>query len=155
LGSSNQASSATDATDAAAGWYWQFNRKQGYKVGPAPAWTITSINESSDWLAANDPCTIELGTGWRIPTQTEWTNADANGSWASYIDAYNSVLKLHIAGILNTNNGQMTDRATVGLYWSSSQNVSTVGSLLFFNSGSSYLGTNSKACGHSLRCLRD
>ena len=66
LGASQQ---ATSATDAAAGWYWQFNRKQGYKVVPTPAWTITSISETSDWLPAQDPCSIELGTGWRIPIQ--------------------------------------------------------------------------------------
>ncbi len=31
LGSDRQANSATDDSEAAAGWYWQFNRKQGYK----------------------------------------------------------------------------------------------------------------------------
>src|SRR4030042_3548467 len=31
LGADNQAGSATDDTEASAGWYWQFNRKQGYK----------------------------------------------------------------------------------------------------------------------------
>jgi len=42
--------SATDNTDAAAGWYWQFNRKQGYKTGPTPTWTITSITEPATGL---------------------------------------------------------------------------------------------------------
>ena len=30
LGAINQASSATDATDAAAGWYWEWDTQQGY-----------------------------------------------------------------------------------------------------------------------------
>ena len=155
LGSTNQASSATDNTDAAAGWYWQFNRKQGYKDGTTPAWTITSINESSDWLAANDPCTIELGTGWRIPTQTEWTNADANGPWANYTDTYNSVLKLHAAGYLYYTGGLLDGRGAIGYYWSSSQSSSADGWDLNFDSGDSYLNYGFKAYGFSVRCLRD
>ena len=31
LGSTNQATSETDASEAAAGWYWKFNKKKGYK----------------------------------------------------------------------------------------------------------------------------
>ena len=155
LGSTNQASSKTDNTDAAAGWYWQFNRKQGYKVGPTPAWTITSITETSDWLAANDPCTIELGAGWRIPTYTEWFNADANGPWANYTDTYNSVLKLHAAGYLGLTNGLLLGRGTSGLYWSSSQYSSTNGWFLLFDSVNSYMYSFSKAYGFSVRCLRD
>lgn len=125
LGATDQASSATDATEASAGWYWQFNRKQGYKVGPSPSWTITSISESSDWTSANDPCTIELGTGWRIPTKTEWTNADAG--WSSYTDTYNSVLKLHAAGYLSDSDGSLGSRGSYGSYWSSTQYSSTTG----------------------------
>ena len=153
LGADNQASSATDATDASAGWYWQFNRKQGYKVGPTPAWTITSISETSDWTAANDPCTIELGTGWRIPTNTEWTNAD--GAWANYDDTYNSVLKLHAAGYLYNSDGSLDTRGTSGVYWSSTHNVAANGWVLSFVSSNSIMSQGNKAYGFSLRCLRD
>ncbi|MCX6304308.1 MAG: hypothetical protein NT040_05025 [Bacteroidetes bacterium] len=31
LGADHQADSVNDATEASAGWYWQFNHKQGYK----------------------------------------------------------------------------------------------------------------------------
>ncbi len=31
LGADHQATAINDATEASAGWYWQFNRKQGYK----------------------------------------------------------------------------------------------------------------------------
>ena len=83
LGADHQATAVNDATEASAGWYWQFNRMQGYKHDgttrtPNTTW-ITSINENLDWQAANDPCALELGNGWRIPTYTEWTNVDA--SW--------------------------------------------------------------------------
>jgi hypothetical protein len=154
LGADNQAASATDATDAAAGWYWQFNRKQGYMVGPTPAWTITMIYEDSDWLAANDPCTIELGTGWRIPTKTEWENADA--AWNNYTDTYNSVLKLHAAGALYDISASLFVRGTNGFYWSGTQLSSGIGWYLYFDSGNSLMyDYYLKPYGFSVRCLRD
>jgi hypothetical protein len=106
LGASQQATAIDDATEASAGWYWQFIRKQGYKHDgttrtPNSTW-ITPINEKLDWQVANDPCAIEFGSGWRIPTQTEWTNVDASGSWTNKNGPWNSALKLHAAGFLNT-----------------------------------------------------
>ena len=155
LGSTNQASSANNLTDASAGWYWQFNRKRGYADGPTPAWTITSIEENSDWLAAQDPCTIELGALWRIPTETEWTNAEANGAWNNYTDTYNSVLKLHATGYMNFFTGLLISPSTNGYYWSSSQNSNTSCRILSIGSGHSYMANDDKAYGFSVRCLRD
>ena len=133
LGADQQATSATDASDASAGWYWQFNRKQGYKVNPLyPSWTITSINETFDWVHAQDPCTIELGTGWRIPTNTEWTNADATGGWDNYYDTYASVLKLHAAGALHCSTGTQGTLGSYGFYWSSTRYNPTNGGTLIF-----------------------
>ncbi len=83
LGATQQANTVSDATEASAGWYWQFNRKQGYQntggTSVTPSWTITSISETSDWLTVYDPCNIELGSAWRIPTYTEWYNVDNTG----------------------------------------------------------------------------
>jgi uncharacterized protein (TIGR02145 family) len=159
LGADNQASSATDATEAAAGWYWQFNRKQGYKHDgttrtPAITW-ITSIDEASSWTAADDPCTILLGTGWRIPTQTEWTNADNNQVWNSYIGTYSSVLKIHAAGYLTSNSGGLIPRGSDGIYWSSMQYSNTFGWYLTFSTSHSGMAADNKAFGFSVRCLRD
>ena len=153
LGATTQAASATDASNAAAGWYWQFNRMQGYAVGSTPAWGSKNINETSDWLPANDPCTLELGTGWRIPTQTEWTIVSTG--WITYTDAYVSVLKLHAAGYLTNTFGALTSSGTNGYYWSSAQDGKTDGWRLGFASGASTMGNSSKASGYSLRCLRD
>jgi uncharacterized protein (TIGR02145 family) len=158
LGATQQATSATDAADASAGWYWQFNRKQGYVYTssriPATTW-ITSIDEDSQWLPANDPCTLLLGTGWRIPTSAEWTSADSTGSWNNYNDTFNSVLKLHAAGYLNYSSGALNYRGTYGYYWSSTQLSSTTGSSLNFGSSYSGMSYSTKAYGFSLRCIKD
>ena len=114
LGAINQASSATDNTDAAAGWYWEWDIQQGYdNPGPNGSTTLTpstwddTYGTDTSWVTANDPCNLLLGSGWRIPTYTEWNNANSNGGWnsgggAGYTNTYASVLKLHAAGYLTT-----------------------------------------------------
>ncbi|MCX6234147.1 MAG: C10 family peptidase [Bacteroidetes bacterium] len=159
LGANQQATAVNDATEASAGWYWQFNRKQGYKHDgtnrtPNNVW-ITPINENLDWQAANDPCTLELGSEWRIPTSTEWTNVDASGNWADWNDPWNSGLKLHAAGALHYIDGSPAGRGWNGFYWSSAQGYDNYGECLVFQSGGSYIVNNHKAFGFSLRCLKD
>jgi len=159
LGASHQATAVDDATEASAGWYWQFNRKQGYMHNGTtviPSWTITSINENSNWLAANDPCTIELGSNWRLPTQTEWTNVDASGGWTDWSGPWNSGLKLHAAGFLFPESGFLGSRGAIGVYWSNSQYNNSNGYYLAFADGncSVYQGYP-KATGSAIRCLRE
>jgi hypothetical protein len=164
LGADHQAISATDDTEASAGWYWQFNRKQGYKhdgTTLTPSWTITDIDEDSDWTAANDPCTIELGAGWRLPTLTEWNNAVTNGAWEDGLDAaYVSVLRLHAAGSLDSYDGTLYGREEYGYgrYWSSTQGEdgSEYGSdLHIYENDTSHICEIEKAAGDSVRCLQD
>lgn len=131
LGADRQATSATDAAEASAGWYWQFNKKQGFKHDgttrtPNATW-ISYINENSDWLPANDPCTLLLGSGWRLPTITEWETADTTGGWDNYNETFATVLKLHAAGSLNNSTGSLNYRGSNGYYWSSSQLDSGIG----------------------------
>ena len=156
LGSALQATGVSDATEASAGWYFQFNCKQGYQYIssriPATTW-ISSISESSNWTTANDPCTIELGTGWRIPTNTEWTNVDA--SWTNWNGPFGSALKLHAAGLLSNSDGSLGSRSSYGYYWSSVQGNDTYSWYLVFSSSSSNMGFSDKAFGFSARCVRD
>jgi hypothetical protein len=158
LGSDHQAAAKDDSTEASAGWYWQFNRKQGFKhdgTNVTPSWTITSINENSDWLTANDPCNLELGSPWRLPTETEWTNVYHSGGWTNWYGPWVSGLKLHVAGYLQLSNGSLSYRGSTGDYWSSTHIVSWGGGALGISSGNSSFYSGSKAYGFSVRCLRD
>jgi len=176
LGADNEAVSAVDATDASAGWYWQFNRLQGYKaVGasyiPKPTgvpW-LTSSNESLDWSATNDPCQRLLGSGWRMPTNTEWTAVDADPQyWSNYNQAYSSELKLHAAGFIV--GGALVNRAVQGTFWSTTQSSGYgyynggysygyfyTGRFLSITSTTSAMSEVEKVAGYafSVRCLRD
>jgi len=148
LGSTAQATSVTDLNTAAAGWYWQFNRKQAYKITassrtPGTSW-VSSYSVSSNWTSANDPCTLLLGDGWRLPTSTEWLNAPDFVS-----------LKLHRAGQLYDSNGSLQNNGNYGYYWTSTQNNSGTADGFRF-SGSSVSGVvYSKSYGNSVRCLKD
>ena len=160
LGADHQATAVNDGTEPSAGWYWQFNLKQGYKhTGtartPATTWII-SISENSDWVAAKDPCTIELGNGWRIPTSTEWLNVNASGNWINWNDNWNSPLKMHAAGNLDPGNGSLHSRGSYGDYWGGTQSDPQTGWYQSFNSVfSNTSGNCTKAYGFSIRCLRD
>lgn len=159
LGSDHQATAVNDATEASAGWYWQFNRKQGYKHDgttrtPNTTW-ITSISDNSDWIASRDPCTLELGNGWRIPTKTEWTNVIISGYWTNWNGPWNSDLKIHAAGMLGDSNGSLYFRGIEGGYWSGTQYVTQMGWLLWFTSNLCSVGNNNKATGYSVRCIKE
>jgi uncharacterized protein (TIGR02145 family) len=159
LGAGHKANTVDDTTEASAGWYWQFNRMQGYKHDglartPNSAW-ITSIDETLDWQPANDPCSIEMGSGWRIPTKTEWVNVDATGNWNDWTGPWNSALKMHAAGLLFFSDGELYDRGLSGQYWSSTKNASTDAWHMDFASFNSNINFNSKTYGFSIRCIRD
>ena len=175
LGADNQAATATDGSEAAAGWYFQFNRAQGYKSNecdlPTPStWNTAFITDNLNWSSANDPCPAMLGAGWRLPNSTEWTNADATGGWNNYNDTWNSVLKLHAAGFLAANNGVPNNRkesctivyTVSAMYCSSDQNPTPTvpgewrqSYILDAEIGTSSVYITGKANGLPVRCIKD
>lgn len=159
LGAANQANSNRDNTNDSAGWYWQFNNKQGYEgieydaSTPKPATWVITINENINWQSINDPCTIELGTGWRLPTSNELSNLAIK--WDNSDESYNSILKIHNAGYLHFQVGLMFARGNSGYYWSNTQYSNTYGNNLFFNSQESSIHEYYKTSGYSVRCIKD
>jgi len=159
LGSTNQAISETDATEAAAGWYWQFNKKKGYKNNgtlTSPTFPTSNTNtETVNWETIKDPCTLELGAGWRIPTLTEWTNVNSANLRAQ---AYAGILKMHAAGYISTGTSSvLTERGSKFFYWSATSNDVTYGKGLVIYTTSTYnqISNNDKDAGLSVRCIRD
>lgn len=152
LGSDHQASGINDATEASAGWYWQFNRKQGYKHDgftrtPNTTW-ITYISENSDWTLTEDPCRLLLQSDWRIPTGSEWRNVSDN-----WISPWTSGLYMHHAGFLGVSNGNLYFRGSTGVYWSSTQEDNNHASYLYFDWGPDLY--RNKPYGYPLRCVSD
>jgi PKD repeat protein len=160
LGADHQATDVSDNTEASAGWYWQFNRTQGYMHDgttrtPDAAW-ITVINENFNWEQVNDPCGLELGGGWRIPTYTEWSNVETGGGWSDWYGPWNSAVKIHAAGLLSTIDGVLFNRGIAGYYWSSTHTSNSQGSDLYFYNTVCYMNNDIwKPYGLTIRCLKD
>jgi hypothetical protein len=162
LGSDHEAAAVDDITEASSGWYWAFNRKQGYKHNGStftPAWNVPPIDEWKDWLPANDPCTIELGSDWRIPTLSEWGTICYVGGWTDWYGPWNSALKIHAAGYVW--NGSLFSQGELGRYWSSTRYGSleydngVYGFMLQFSNFFAVTQGYAKSMGLPLRCIRD
>jgi len=159
LGSTNQALSEIDATEAAAGWYFQFNKKKGYRNNgntTSPAFPSANTNtETANWGVTTDPCTLELGVGWRIPTVAEWTNVNNTNLRPQ---AYAGVLKMHAAGYISTGiNSVLTNRGSQFFYWSSTySDVNNAKGLVIYTTQTyNQISNNDKDAGLSVRCIRD
>ncbi len=158
LGASNEASSPTDATEEAAGWYWQFNHPQGFKhdgnsLTPSAYW-LSSFSESSSWTQSNDPCYLLLGNGWRLPTYNEYNNFSVVTGWNDYWDAFNS-LKFHSAGEVSYNNATLGSRGSYGRYWTNTQTSTTQANYLRVGDSYINMGDSFKYWGFTVRCLKD
>lgn len=159
LGADHQASAVDDATEASAGWYWQFNRMQGYMHDgtnrtPNIAW-LGLIDEDSDWLPENDPCVLEIGNGWRMPTQSEWVNVNDAGGWYNWYGPWESLLKMHAAGYLKNTDGTLEYRGIQGNYWSDLAGSSTTAWYERFRDTLCGYAGNFKSYGFSVRCIND
>lgn len=155
LGASEQAGSENEAEEPAAGWYWQFNRKRGYKYDTERVpqeWDATSDAEGT-WEDTKDPCTIELGVGWRIPTIIEWQNAI---NWTNASLAHKSPLRIHMAGFLS--NGTLSERGIGGYYSSINStptSVTTQVDYCLVAANTSGTPSGSKINGFTLRCVNE
>lgn len=164
LGATAEPESSVDADPESAGWYFQFNRKQGfYHSGSqlVPQWRYSSINENSLWQQSNDPCLLLLGEDWRLPnieevrTFREASRESGAMGGGNRTDAFNSTLKLHAAGELATSRGELRYRGEDGRIWARDQFSPRNGEVLgYSDEGSSTFGSN-KAFARPVRCISD
>lgn len=101
----------------------------------------------------NNPCP----TGFRLPTTDEWTTEIADWSGAtSQEKAFNSKLKLTVAGWRKNYSGDLNNVGFIGYYWSYTTASTSSRALYIQSDGPISNGVSeSRANGFSVRCIKD
>ncbi|MDI6400615.1 FISUMP domain-containing protein [Balneolaceae bacterium ANBcel3] len=98
----------------------------------------------------NNPCP----PGYRLPAEAEWKAERSSWSSNNLSGAFNSPLKLPLAGYRHSSNGSLGIVGSSGHYWSSTVSGSGV-RRLYFDSNDAYMTGNDRALGVSVRCIKD
>jgi uncharacterized protein (TIGR02145 family) len=98
----------------------------------------------------NNPCP----SGYRIPTETELNAERLSWSVNTSVGAFDSPLKLPIAGFRDAASGSFINIGISGYYWSSTVS-GTNSRRLWFDSGTAAISSHNNAFGRSVRCLKD
>ena len=121
------------------------------------------ITSSGDWLnprddtrwngstkGAHDPCP----SGFRVPTETELTAERGIWNTNNALGAFNSALKLPVAGYREYSTGALTTVGSHGFFWSSTVSGTSARSLRFYSSNA-FMYANYRAYGFSVRCIKE
>jgi len=144
------------------------DRTSSTTAGPVAAGSegsnfITASVEPRDWLSTqddtrwngatkgvHDPCPA----GYRVPTEAELQDLDNSFSPNNSVGAFGSPLKLPVAGFRDTIDGALFDVGSGGNYWTSTVIGVFARGYRFF-SDDSFITTDRRAFGGSVRCLKD
>ncbi len=142
------------------------NGTQTPAVATTTPGTNTFIIPSSDWSSIDSNGAIRSaylaktdGTGicpagFRVPTEAELIAEQVSWRSNNSAGAFDSPLKLTVAGVRDNGDGSLFSVGSSGHYWSSTVNGANSRNL-HFNSGNAGVNSNYRAYGLTVRCLKD
>jgi len=176
LGASQVATSSTDVL--AYGDLFQWGRGvDGHQIRSPMSGTITTLSSTdipgndkfirinsgfNDWRSpqnnnlwqplygTTNPCP----TGFRIPNTSEFNTERTSWSSNNSSGAFNSPLKLPLAGARRHDTGALLNVGSSGIYWSKNFNFGSSQAMFFTNSDANSFNYN-RAYGFSVRCIKD
>jgi len=101
-------------------------------------------------IGVNNPCP----DGYRLPTKAEWEAEVATWDSQDAAGAFNSPLKLPVAGLRETG-GDLSQVDDIGVYWSSQTSGSYSDYLYFHHDMLKMYTTGQRASGRAVRCIKD
>ena len=171
LGATQVATSSTDAASYGDLYQWGRNtdghqiRTSTTAAGPVASGSegANFIKSSGDWLTGqdgtrwngstkgtHDPCPSD----YRVPTETELEAERVIWNTNNALGAFNSALKLPVAGYRDTSTGALTNVGSNGKYWSSTVSGANA-RRLSFNSSNANMNASNRANGFSVRCIKE
>ncbi len=127
--------------------YLQGNDWDGKFILTTGNWLVTSVNNLWEGLSAvNNPCP----SGFRIPTEAEWTLEASSWTPTTAAGAFASPLKLPLPGFRMNSTGVYDEVGINGQYWTSTAFKKNQISQLYYSVGSTLGGF-----GMSIRCIKD
>ena len=97
---------------------------------------------------------VECPPGYRLPTEEEWKEEMRSWDDEDTSGAFNSSLKLPMAGLRESCSGSLFFVGSYGFYWSSTVFGSNARRLYFYSCGASMYSSN-RAGGGSVRCIKE
>ena len=122
-------------------------------LAPSSPYDWRSPQNNNLWQGVsgtNNPCP----SSYRLPTEAEWNAERLSWSSNNAAGAFNSPLKLPVAGKRSSSNGSLNGVGSGGLYWSATVD-GTNARRLYFDSSSASMSSGDRAHGLSVRCLKD
>ena len=121
-------------------------------ITSATSWLVTkNVNLWSGTAAENNPCP----SGFRVPTNAELVQERLSWGADNATGAFNSPLKLPVAGYRNKDDGALVQVGSWGYYWSSTSNGETISHAMAFETNAASNFVRFDALGFSVRCIKD